>query len=41
MELHEMGRSAHVPLSTRIKRTLGIRSTPKAQRTRAARRTRL
>ncbi|CAG7851531.1 SubName: Full=Uncharacterized protein {ECO:0000313/EMBL:CCA67445.1} [Serendipita indica DSM 11827] len=41
MELHSMGRSAHVPLSTRIKRTLGIRSTPRAQRKRAARRQRL
>ncbi|KAG8822620.1 hypothetical protein FRC19_005584 [Serendipita sp. 401] len=39
-ELHAMGRSAHVPLSVKIKRTLGIRSTPRRQRKRAnARRT--
>ncbi|KAG8955577.1 hypothetical protein FRC04_007568 [Tulasnella sp. 424] len=28
-ELHSMGQSAHVPLSTKIKRTLGIRSSPR------------
>ncbi|PVG04797.1 hypothetical protein CPB86DRAFT_778089 [Serendipita vermifera] len=31
-ELHHMGRSAHVPLSVKIKRTLGIRSTPRRKR---------
>ncbi|KAG9031953.1 hypothetical protein FS837_002853 [Tulasnella sp. UAMH 9824] len=31
-ELHSMGRSAHVPLSTKIKRTLGIRSSPRTHR---------
>ncbi|KAF9535075.1 hypothetical protein CPB83DRAFT_843434 [Crepidotus variabilis] len=34
-ELHSMGRSSHIPLMTRIKRTLGIRSTPRAHRTTA------
>ncbi|TFK99110.1 hypothetical protein BDV98DRAFT_571687 [Pterulicium gracile] len=32
-ELHKMGRSSHVPLMTKIKRTLGIRSTPRQKRT--------
>ncbi|KZP13083.1 hypothetical protein FIBSPDRAFT_688326, partial [Athelia psychrophila] len=34
MELKMMGRGreAHVPLMTRIKRTLGIRSTPRRER---------
>ncbi|KIM33007.1 hypothetical protein M408DRAFT_326680 [Serendipita vermifera MAFF 305830] len=31
-ELHAMGRSAHVPLSVKVKRALGIRSTPRRQR---------
>ncbi|KAF8911915.1 hypothetical protein CPB85DRAFT_1194457, partial [Mucidula mucida] len=28
-ELHKMGRSSHVPFMTKVKRTLGIRSTPR------------
>ncbi|KAG8802215.1 hypothetical protein FRC17_006465 [Serendipita sp. 399] len=39
-ELHAMGRSAHVPLSTKIKRALGIRSTPRRQRQKQASRRR-
>ncbi|KAG8926202.1 hypothetical protein FRC01_009217 [Tulasnella sp. 417] len=31
-ELHSMGRSAHVPITTKIKRTLGIRSSPRNHR---------
>ncbi|KAJ7638471.1 hypothetical protein FB45DRAFT_902967 [Roridomyces roridus] len=31
-ELHAMGRSAHVPLMTKIKRALGIHSTSRRQR---------
>ncbi|KAF5393922.1 hypothetical protein D9757_000374 [Collybiopsis confluens] len=31
-ELHAMGRSSHVSLMTKIKRTLGIRSTPRRKR---------
>ncbi|KAJ3899000.1 hypothetical protein F5879DRAFT_550928 [Lentinula edodes] len=31
-ELRAMGRSTHVPLMTKIKRTLGIRSTPRRKR---------
>ncbi|KAJ7688358.1 hypothetical protein B0H17DRAFT_1068270 [Mycena rosella] len=31
-ELHSMGRSAHVPLMTKIKRALGIRKTSRRQR---------
>jgi hypothetical protein len=37
-ELHKMGRSSHVPLMTKIKRTLGIRSTPRRQRQHTSRR---
>jgi len=33
-ELHSMGYSAHVPLMTKIKRTLGIRSSPRRDRNR-------
>ncbi|KAJ7122904.1 hypothetical protein C8R44DRAFT_784884 [Mycena epipterygia] len=33
-ELHAMGRSAHVPFMTKVKRTLGIRSTPRRERAR-------
>ncbi|KAJ6543838.1 hypothetical protein B0H19DRAFT_1168591 [Mycena capillaripes] len=36
-ELHSMGRSAHVPFMTKVKRTLGIRSTPRRRTTRRAR----
>ncbi|KAJ7283388.1 hypothetical protein C8J57DRAFT_1498453 [Mycena rebaudengoi] len=36
-ELHAMGRSAHVPFWTKVKRTLGIRSTPRRQRVAATR----
>ncbi|KAJ7477095.1 hypothetical protein B0H11DRAFT_1694190, partial [Mycena galericulata] len=39
-ELHAMGRSAHVPLMTKIKRTLGIHSTPRRQRKAESRRER-
>ncbi|KIY71829.1 hypothetical protein CYLTODRAFT_486941 [Cylindrobasidium torrendii FP15055 ss-10] len=28
-ELHKMGRSAHVPFSVKVKRALGIRSSPR------------
>ncbi|KAF8211524.1 hypothetical protein K438DRAFT_47556 [Mycena galopus ATCC 62051] len=31
-ELHAMGRSAHVPLMTKIKRALGIHKTPRRER---------
>ncbi|KIK65691.1 hypothetical protein GYMLUDRAFT_240185 [Collybiopsis luxurians FD-317 M1] len=31
-ELHAMGRSTHVPFMTKLKRTLGIRSTPRRKR---------
>ncbi|CAK5275828.1 unnamed protein product [Mycena citricolor] len=31
-ELHAMGRSSHVPFMTKVKRTLGIRSTPRRER---------
>ncbi|KAJ7047738.1 hypothetical protein C8F04DRAFT_1247356 [Mycena alexandri] len=31
-ELHAMGRSAHVPLMTKIKRALGMHKTPRRQR---------
>ncbi|THU91970.1 hypothetical protein K435DRAFT_673026 [Dendrothele bispora CBS 962.96] len=31
-ELRRMGRSTHVPLMTKIKRTLGIRSSPRRHR---------
>ncbi|KAJ6538964.1 hypothetical protein B0H19DRAFT_862873, partial [Mycena capillaripes] len=31
-ELHAMGRSAHVPFMTRVKRALGIRKTSRRQR---------
>ncbi|KAF9042588.1 hypothetical protein BDZ89DRAFT_271202 [Hymenopellis radicata] len=31
-ELHKMGRSSHVPFMTKVKRTLGIRSTPQRER---------
>ncbi|THH21032.1 hypothetical protein EW146_g437 [Bondarzewia mesenterica] len=34
-ELHQMGRSAHVPITTKIKRALGIHSTPRKDRKRA------
>ncbi|KAK7061382.1 hypothetical protein R3P38DRAFT_3250766 [Favolaschia claudopus] len=29
LELHSMGRSSHVPFMTKVKRTLGIRSSPR------------
>ncbi|KAJ7477114.1 hypothetical protein B0H11DRAFT_1726603 [Mycena galericulata] len=32
-ELHSMGKSAHVPFITKVKRTLGIRSTPRRRTT--------
>ncbi|KAJ4477233.1 hypothetical protein J3R30DRAFT_3290887 [Lentinula aciculospora] len=31
-ELRAMGRSTHVPFMTKVKRTLGIRSTPRRKR---------
>ncbi|KAJ7579688.1 hypothetical protein C8J56DRAFT_867667 [Mycena floridula] len=31
-ELHAMGKSAHVPFMTKVKRTLGIRSSPRRKR---------
>ncbi|KAJ6567258.1 hypothetical protein DFH09DRAFT_1034374 [Mycena vulgaris] len=36
-ELHSMGRSAHVPFMTKVKRTLGIRSSPRRKTTYARR----
>ncbi|KAJ7122803.1 hypothetical protein C8R44DRAFT_621415 [Mycena epipterygia] len=39
-ELHAMGRSAHVPFMTKIKRALGIRKTPRRQREATSRRER-
>ncbi|KAJ7688346.1 hypothetical protein B0H17DRAFT_1068237 [Mycena rosella] len=35
-ELHSMGRSSHVPFMTRVRRTLGIRSSPRRTTRRAA-----
>ncbi|KAF8211530.1 hypothetical protein K438DRAFT_1958624 [Mycena galopus ATCC 62051] len=32
-ELHAMGRSSHVPFMTKVKRTLGIRSSPRQRTT--------
>ncbi|KAJ7367906.1 hypothetical protein DFH08DRAFT_946882 [Mycena albidolilacea] len=32
-ELHAMGRSSHVPFMTKVKRTLGIRSSPRRRTT--------
>jgi len=32
-ELHAMGRSSHVPFMTKVKRTLGIRSSPRRHTT--------
>ncbi|KAF7330764.1 hypothetical protein MVEN_02415100 [Mycena venus] len=32
-ELHSMGRSSHVPFMTKVKRTLGIRSSPRRRTT--------
>ncbi|KAJ7162595.1 hypothetical protein C8R43DRAFT_1123291 [Mycena crocata] len=32
-ELHTMGRSTHVPFMTKVKRTLGIRSSPRRRTT--------
>ncbi|KAJ7047747.1 hypothetical protein C8F04DRAFT_1386934 [Mycena alexandri] len=40
IELHSMGRSSHVPFMTKVKRTLGIRSSPR-RRTTFSRRARL
>jgi len=37
-ELHAMGRSAHVPFMTRVKRALGIHKTPRREREAASRR---
>ncbi|KAJ7087218.1 hypothetical protein B0H15DRAFT_843096 [Mycena belliarum] len=31
-ELHAMGRSAHVPFMTKVRRSLGMRSTPRRKR---------
>ncbi|KAF7354976.1 hypothetical protein MSAN_01412900 [Mycena sanguinolenta] len=39
-ELHAMGRSAHVPLMTKIKRALGMHKTPRRERKAEARRER-
>jgi len=36
-ELHAMGRSAHVPFMTKLRRALGIRKTPRRQREAASR----
>ncbi|KAF7330757.1 hypothetical protein MVEN_02414400 [Mycena venus] len=37
-ELHAMGRSAHVPFMTKVKRALGIHKTPRREREAASRR---
>ncbi|KAJ6516271.1 hypothetical protein C8R45DRAFT_959558 [Mycena sanguinolenta] len=39
-ELHAMGRSAHVPLMTKIKRALGMHKTPRREREAESRRER-
>ncbi|KAK7061388.1 hypothetical protein R3P38DRAFT_655111 [Favolaschia claudopus] len=39
-ELHAMGRSAHVPFMTKVRRALGIRKTPRRQREAESRRER-
>ncbi|KAJ6567231.1 hypothetical protein DFH09DRAFT_1156371 [Mycena vulgaris] len=39
-ELHSMGRSAHVPFMTKLRRALGIRKTPHRQREAASMRER-
>ncbi|KAJ7133710.1 hypothetical protein C8R43DRAFT_1022826 [Mycena crocata] len=40
-ELHSMGRSAHVPFMTKVKRALGIHQTSRRQRESASRRERM